>query len=63
MNLQLKKDDQGNFIPASEEELAVALAGGIPMKHNSSNSQDSVLFTALQEAEESADMTLEEMGL
>jgi len=65
MILTLKKDPQGNFIPATNEELAAALAvkDGFLEKHNEPDTTQSVLLTAIQGANDAKHVTLEEMGL
>ena len=65
MILTLKKDPQGKFIPATNEEIEAALAvkDDIPQKHNEPDTTQSVLLTAMRGASETEDVELEDMGL
>ena len=65
MILKLKKNSNGKFLPATNEEIgeAFAIKGVISKKHNEPNSTQSVLLTAIEGANEAKDVKLEEMGL
>jgi hypothetical protein len=60
-----ERDENGKFLPMSEEVIRAALAqrSGIPRKHNSAQSDQSVLMTALEGSRLGGAISLEEMGL
>ncbi len=65
MILTFQKDSQGNFIPATKEEIAeaLAMASDIPQKRNEPRADQDILDFTLQALEEAKDVTVEELGL
>lgn len=65
MTLTLKKDESGNFVPLTTEEINNALAScsEIKGKRNNQKFDQSVLLTALEGVSLSQNVTLDDLGL